>query len=201
MSRFYLFSIALHLLIIGTALFINRSNFKPLPKLTVYKVSLAPLPQPRIQETEVLEESTKKVLEKKEKRPPAKKKTKKKKKTVPKKLKKTVKKGLPDIKPRIMTGSGRGFAYSYYLNIMLNKINRNWHNPYKGKDVGLRTIIYFEVDINGRIYNVRVEEGSGDNIYDEMAIRAVITTKKLPPLPQEFANDYLKVHLEFLTAR
>ena len=201
MSKFYLFSIALHLLIIGTALFINRANFKPLPKLTVYKVSLAPLPQPNIQETEVQEESTKKVPEKKEKRPPAKKKTKKKKKTAPKKSKKAVKKGLPDIKPRIMTGSGRGFTYSYYLNIMLNKINRNWHNPYKGKDVGLRTIVYFEVDRNGRIYNVRVEEGSGDNLYNEMAIRAVTTTKKLPPLPQEFANDYLKVHLEFLTAR
>jgi TonB family protein len=112
-----------------------------------------------------------------------------------------VKKGLPDIKPKIYTGSGRGFTYSYYLNILLNKIGKNWHNPFKGKDIILRNIVYFEVDKNGNIYSVRLEEDSGNDIYNETAMRAVIITKSLPPLPEEFADDYLKVHLEFLTAQ
>ncbi len=203
MNRFYFISIFFHTVIIGSALFINRSNSRPLPEFKVYKVRLAPLPQPKIQNSREAAETIKKSSPKKEKSPPLKKSRKKKKrvKKKQKKVKEKVKAGLPDIKPRIMTGSGRGFTYSYYLNIMLNKINYNWHNPYKGRDVGLKAVVYFEVSKDGTIYDVRIEEGSGDDLYNEMAIRAITSTKKLPPLPREFANDYLKVHLEFLTAR
>ena len=108
---------------------------------------------------------------------------------------------MPDIRPEIYTGSGRGFNYSYYLNILLNKISQNWNNPYKNRDIILKNIVYFEVDKNGLISNIRIENDSGDEIYNESTIRAVALTKKLPPLPQEFSDDYLKVHLEFLTAR
>jgi TonB family protein len=109
--------------------------------------------------------------------------------------------GLPDIKPQIYTGSGRGFTYSYYLNILLNKIGQNWNNPYRDKDVILKSIVYFEVDKDGLISNIRIEDDSGDEVYNESTMRAVALAKKLPPLPQEFSDDYLKVHLEFLTGR
>jgi TonB family protein len=186
---------------------LNRNTFKPIPKIEVYNVSIAPLPQPKIlnleePEEEIIEEEVEKEVPK-EKKPPA-----EEKKTQPKKVEKVTKKtdpvqkkGLPDIKPKIYTGSGRGFTYSYYLNILLKKINKNWQNPFKGKDVVLKSIVYFEVDKNGRIYDVRLEENSGNAVYNETTIRAVTMTKKLPPLPQEFADDYLKVHLEFLTAQ
>ena len=65
----------------------------------------------------------------------------------------------------------------------------------------MKSIVYFEVDKNGNIYSVRLEEDSGNELYNETAIRAVVATKSLPPLPEEFADDYLKVHLEFLTAQ
>ena len=65
----------------------------------------------------------------------------------------------------------------------------------------LKSIIYFEVDQKGKITNIRLEENSGNDVYNETAMRAVTLTKKLPPLPQEFSDDYLKVHLEFLSAQ
>lgn len=181
--------------------------------MEVYKVSLAPLPQPKITgipeppvEPPMIKEPEKKIEEKKppeEKKAVIKKDTKETKET--KKAKETEKKGLPDglpdIRPQIYTGSGRGFTYSYYLNILLNKIGQNWNNPYREKDIILKSIVYFEVDKNGLISNIRIEEDSGDEIYNESTIRAVALTKKLPPLPEEFSDDYLKVHLEFLTAR
>ena len=131
---------------------------------------------------------------------------KRKEKSVPKKKKKPSKRkglpdGLPDIDLSIYTGSGRGFNYSYYLNILLSKIGQNWNNPYRNKDVILKSIVYFEVDERGVISNIRIEIDSGDEVYNESTIRAVAITKRLPPLPQEFSDDYLKVHLEFLTAR
>lgn len=214
MNRFTLLSILLHLLLFGTIALSSRNTFKSIPKMEVYKVSLAPLPQPKVagipeppaEPPPTIKEPEKKVEEKK---PPEEKKavtTKDSKGTKESKPTKETKKkglpdGLPDIRPQIYTGSGRGFTYSYYLNILLNKIAQNWNNPYRDKDVILKSIVYFEVDKNGVISNIRIEEDSGDEIYNESTIRAVALTKKLPPLPEEFSDDYLKVHLEFLTAK
>ncbi|MGQ9535078.1 MAG: TonB C-terminal domain-containing protein [bacterium] len=209
MNRFTLISIFLHFLLFGTIALSSKSSFKSIPKFEVYKVSVAPLPQPKIlglSETPVEPEAIKEPEKKpEEKKPPEEKRGTATKKTEEiKKVKETKKKGLPDglpdIKPQIYTGSGRGFTYSYYLNILLSKIAQNWRNPYQGKDIILKSIVYFEVDKNGIISNIRIEDDSGDEIYNESTIRAVALTKKLPPLPEEFSNDYLKVHLEFLTA-
>ncbi|MGQ9817573.1 MAG: TonB C-terminal domain-containing protein [bacterium] len=209
MNRFTLISIFLHFLLFSTIALSSKSSFKSIPKFEVYKVSVAPLPQPKIlglSETPVEPEAIKEPEKKpEEKKPPEEKKGTATKKTEEiKKVKETKKKGLPDglpdIKPKIYTGSGRGFTYSYYLNILLSKIAQNWRNPYQGKDIILKSIVYFEVDKNGIISNIRIEDDSGDEIYNESTIRAVALTKKLPPLPEEFSNDYLKVHLEFLTA-
>ncbi|MGQ9465267.1 MAG: TonB C-terminal domain-containing protein [bacterium] len=209
MNRFTLISIFLHFLLFSTIALSSKSSFKSIPKFEVYKVSVAPLPQPKIlglSETPVEPEAIKEPEKKpEEKKPPEEKRGTATKKTEEiKKVKETKKKGLPDglpdIKPQIYTGSGRGFTYSYYLNILLSKIAQNWRNPYQGKDIILKSIVYFEVDKNGIISNIRIEDDSGDEIYNESTIRAVALTKKLPPLPEEFSNDYLKVHLEFLTA-
>ncbi|KPK63493.1 hypothetical protein AMJ83_06890 [candidate division WOR_3 bacterium SM23_42] len=206
MNRFHIFSILLHTLVFAAIFISGRAHLKPIPKLEVYKVSLAPLPQPQIIQPEEVTEEPEEVTEEKkpeEKAPPEKeeKKAQPPEKKVEKKTEEVVKKGLPDIKPKIYTGSGRGFTYSYYLNILLSKIGNNWHNPFRGKDIVLRSIVYFEVDKNGHIYSVRLEEDSGNALYNETAMRAVVITKRLPPLPDEFADDYLKVHLEFLTAQ
>jgi len=204
MSRFHLFSILLHVSIFGAIFLSGRTHFKPLQQIEVIKVSLAPLPQPKIIQEEPLEKPEEAIEEKvEEKAAPTKevKKPEPPKKIPEKAAKEVVQKGLPDIKPKVYTGSGRGFTYSYYLNILLNKIGQNWTNPFKGKNVVMKSIIYFEVDKNGNIYSVRLEEDSGNDLYNETAMRAVIITKSLPPLPDEFADDYLKVHLEFLTAQ
>jgi len=194
MNRFYLFSFLLHTALFSTLGITTRGSFKKIPKIEVYKVSIAPLPQPRIS-GKAINRPEAKVKKSVEKSVPNKKK--KNKSSSWKKLPD----GLPDIRPEIYTGSGRGFNYSYYLNILLNKIGQNWNNPYRNKDVILKSIVYFEVKEDGLITNIRIEDDSGDEVYNESALRAVALTKKLPPLPQEFSDDYLKVHLEFLTAR
>jgi TonB family protein len=199
MNRSFSLSFVLHLTIFAVLFLASKSSFKAIPEVVVYKVNLAPLPQPKIMSVEepLKEEVQKEITE--EKAPP-KKDVSTKKEDTGTKTKKT-KAGLPDINPKIVTGSGRGFTYSYYLNILLNKINQNWDNPFKGKDVVLKSIIYFEVDANGMIQNVRLEETSGNELYNETTIRAVTLAEKLPPLPDEFSDDYLKVHLEFLTGQ
>ena len=192
MNRFYLFSFLLHTALFSTIGITTKSSFRKMPKIEVYKVSIAPLPQPRVM-GKVIRKRKPQDKKRKEKSVPQKKKKPSRRKGLPD--------GLPDIYPEIYTGSGRGFNYSYYLNILLSKIGQNWNNPYRNKDVILKSIVYFEVDEKGLISNIRIEVDSGDEIYNESTIRAVAITKKLPPLPEEFSDDYLKVHLEFLTAR
>jgi TonB family protein len=210
MNRFYLFYFLIHTALFSTIGITTKSSFKKIPEVEIYKVKLAPLPQPKVLGKKMIEtEPELKTNSKKreEKSPPEQKKVMAKKdgqksqQNEVSKERKGLPDGLPDIRPEIYTGSGRGFNYSYYLNILLNKISQNWNNPYKNRDVILKNIVYFEVDKNGLISNIRIENDSGDEIYNESTIRAVALTKKLPPLPQEFSDDYLKVHLEFLTAR
>ncbi len=213
MTRFVTFSILMHVLLFASIAFTSRTTFKAPPKYEVIKVSIAPMPQPKILGTpnapEEPEEKVKPVNKvPEEKSAPGAKSISPK--VTPAAVKKTTEvkpaekkglpDGLPDIKPQIYTGSGRGFSYSYYLNILLNKIGSNWQNPYRGQDIILKTVVYFEIDKNGNINNVRLEDDSGNDTYNETTLRAVASAGKLPPLPQEFSNDYLKVHLEFLTA-
>jgi TonB family protein len=210
MNRFYLFSLLLHTTLFSTLGITAKSRMKSKPKVEIYRVNIAPLPQPKVKgklntpsnpeldrETERKKKEEKSVPKEKKDIKTSKKKKNDKKVT----RKKGLPDGLPDISPQIYTGSGKGFNYSYYLNILLSKIGQNWNNPYKNKDIILKNVVYFEVDENGSISNIRIENDSGDEIYNESTIRAVALTKKLPPLPQEFSDDYLKVHLEFLTAR
>lgn len=209
MNRFHIISIVLHAILFAALIVTGRAGPPPMPQFEVVKVSIAPLPQPKV--ISVAEPDTPEIPEVVEEKsedkapPPVDKKEEKKETKTEKppqpKNEQNIKKGLPDIKPTIYTGSGRGFTYSYYLNILLTKIQKNWDNPFKGKDIVLKSIVYFEVDQGGTISNVRLEENSGNDLYNETTIRAITITKKLPPLPQEFADDYLKVHLEFLSAQ
>ncbi|MCS7258476.1 MAG: TonB C-terminal domain-containing protein [candidate division WOR-3 bacterium] len=87
---------------------------------------------------------------------------------------------------------------SYYLELVLRKIANNWNVPIKNIGVPLRTIIFFVIKKDGTISSIRVEESSGNSIFDYSASRAVSNTKILPPLGGEFAHlESLIIHLEF----
>lgn len=181
MNKFILISFILHISLISIIGFQSRGDFKKRKTFEVYKVSFAPMPVPK----EEIKEIKKEVMnDRKGKSPYGKEKKEKR---------------IQDVTPQVETGSGKGFNYSYYLNILLSKIGSEWVNPFKEKDIVLRCVVYFEVSSDGTIRNVRLEDDSGSTIFNESAINAVISTRKLPPLPKEFSEDYLKVHLEFLS--
>jgi hypothetical protein len=80
MNRFTVISIALHGILLGAFAITSRSSFKPIPKLETYRVSIAPMPQPKVfgapdvpVEPEVIKEPQTKPEEKKP--PPEKKET------------------------------------------------------------------------------------------------------------------------------
>jgi TonB family protein len=90
---------------------------------------------------------------------------------------------------------GKGLENSYYVDLMLQKIKESWRNPVKGGL--LKATVYFKILRNGEIINAEIEVPSGVSIFDQSAIRAVISASPLPPLPSQFTSEYLGVHLEF----
>lgn len=86
------------------------------------------------------------------------------------------------------------FCCPEYLSLMRTSIQRNWdpNQPVAGV-----AIVKFTIQRDGRLVDISVERPSGYQVLDWAAQRAVSVTTKLPPLPAEYPNAQLTVHLRF----
>ena len=98
---------------------------------------------------------------------------------------------------KIVGSEGGVPSDNYYLALILSKISQNWNNPYQGKRETVRAQVYFRIDKNGKLQEVKIENSSGDAIFDQSALRAVYEAKVFPPLPEEMKLSTLGVHFEF----
>lgn len=99
----------------------------------------------------------------------------------------------------ISTGQA-SFKFPYYLQSIENKISGKWIPPFAhqaGRKVS--AVVRFTVKKNGAIELIEVETPSGNNFFDEAAMRAIYGANPLPPLPRGFSEDTLMVHFTFIT--
>lgn len=89
------------------------------------------------------------------------------------------------------------FEYPYYLSIMVRKISSNWINPYSGQAESVLATVFFRIARDGTVSDVRIENSSGAASFDRAAQRAVLSSNPLPPLPSDFSEPQLTVHLDF----
>jgi TonB family protein len=87
------------------------------------------------------------------------------------------------------------FTYSYYVERMLVTIGMNWFKP--AESVPISPMIRFRIERDGTIGDPQVERSSGLPFVDRAALRAVMASSPLPPLPQDFKGRFLGVHLIF----
>lgn len=88
------------------------------------------------------------------------------------------------------------FEFAYYLQMVRAQIGRNWQPP-QGATTGVRVEVYFRVSRSGGINALRIETGSGNEFFDQSAIRAVTITEQLPPLPLGYSGSDLGIHFGF----
>ncbi len=93
--------------------------------------------------------------------------------------------------------SDEQFEFPWYLRLMINRISRNWRNPYAGQAEVVLCTIYFRIQRDGRIDDARVEKSSGEASFDRAALRAVINSSPLTQLPPDYGESRLTVHLDF----
>jgi len=87
------------------------------------------------------------------------------------------------------------FKYSYYIERMLVAIGMNWFKPAQAGDIS--PVIHFRIEKDGTISDASVERSSGLPFVDRAALRAVVSSSPLPPLPSEYGGSQLGVHLKF----
>jgi len=90
---------------------------------------------------------------------------------------------------------GGDFPYTIYIDRMKTLIGSHWLRPQVGDNT--EAIVYFAIDRDGSIRDARVETASGNGLYDRAALRAILESSPLPPLPFGYSGTYLGVHLKF----
>lgn len=88
------------------------------------------------------------------------------------------------------------FEFAYYLQMVRVQIARNWTPP-AGSTTGARAEVYFKVSRSGEITDLRLEVSSGADYFDQTAMRAVVITQQLPPLPLGYSGADLGIHFGF----
>jgi TonB family protein len=87
---------------------------------------------------------------------------------------------------------GGDFPYTVYIDRMKTLIGTHWFRPVNGT-----ATIQFTIDRDGTIRDVKTDASSGSGAFDRAALRAVLESSPLPPLPFGYSGTYLVVHLTF----
>jgi TonB family protein len=90
------------------------------------------------------------------------------------------------------------FCCPEYLIDMVNRIRANWDAR---AEVNGAVIIMFTIQRDGTLASPAVEKTSNYTALDISALRAVMGTRQLTPLPAGFPNPSLTVHLNFQYTR
>jgi TonB family protein len=85
------------------------------------------------------------------------------------------------------------FTYGYYVDQMLALISNNWVRPPVGS--GVEAIVFYRIQRDGRITELRIVHSAGINSFDLAVLRAVQSASPLPPLPRGFKDGSLGVNL------
>jgi len=93
-----------------------------------------------------------------------------------------------------LTLNAADFPFAWYLRQVQGKIGERWEGQARN---GSQPLVVFEIGRDGKIRGLSVEKSSGNPLYDQAAMRAVTDATPFPPLPEEFKEAFLRIHLGF----
>lgn len=88
---------------------------------------------------------------------------------------------------------------AFWAGRVKKRVEALW-NPPTGVDAPdrARTVVSFEVSRAGNIGGIEIVEGSGNTLLDDLAKRTIQRLERVPPVPENFPGDALKVSYEFI---
>jgi len=87
-----------------------------------------------------------------------------------------------------------------YYSMIWAKIKEAWTIPENllKEMVDLETVIVLIIERDGKIQKWWFEKKSGNSLYDQMAMRAILKAEPLPPIPKEFKENTLEIGIRFI---
>lgn len=214
MRRYTLLSLGIHVLLVSAISFPLIRPQRPIPAEPIYEVALIQWPEPNFVPPKPAKTPTKpKQVEKPKPLPkpedavvvPEKSEPKPKpvKDPEPKKIESPVPEKtpveIPDV-PEEPVSMGdvdqRDFKHDYYLQQLRRILARAWDPPVGGTGI-VRTSVHFVIHRDGTVVTPEVTAPSGWRLYDRSALGAVLSVKKLPPLPEAYKGDQLGLTVNF----
>jgi protein TonB len=90
------------------------------------------------------------------------------------------------------------FPYPWYITQVREALWNSWTAKMPSSGI-LRCTVKFEIQRSGAVQAVGVEKSSGNRLFDNAAETSVESAAPFPPLPDDFYEDALTVHVEFKT--
>lgn len=85
------------------------------------------------------------------------------------------------------------FPYPWYITQVRQALWNVWSRRMPGG--GGESLVMFSILPNGGVVDLRTEISSGDSAFDLAALAAVQDAAPFPPLPKEFTEPFLKIHV------
>ena len=104
----------------------------------------------------------------------------------------------PSVSGSNLSVDASDFPFTYYLRQLHAKVAERWRRPVLVASEQVSAVVYFEIDREGQLRGEpKIKQSSGNELYDQSALRAVVESLPFPPLPREFPGQYLKVNFGF----
>ncbi len=87
------------------------------------------------------------------------------------------------------------FKYPIYIERMVGIMSLNWFKP--AQIVQTNPVVHFQIERDGTITDPRLVVSSGLPFVDRAALRAVLASSPLPPLPAEYPGPHLGIQVVF----
>jgi len=99
----------------------------------------------------------------------------------------------------VLLSDTRGFDLKAYLNRLVEEVRTNWFRqiPESAERRKGRVDVRFRVMRDGHITNVKFDTNSGDQTLDRSAYGAILASNPLPPLPRQFACEFIDLRFRF----
>jgi TonB family protein len=88
------------------------------------------------------------------------------------------------------------FPYPWYITQVRMSLWNRWSSRMP-KEGSLSSVVVFRIQRSGEISGLNVERSSGNKLFDFAAMSSVERSTPFPPLPDEYGEQELVMHVEF----
>jgi protein TonB len=80
---------------------------------------------------------------------------------------------------------------------VLQKVQSQWQRQNQINEPSQKPLVLVEIQRDGSIRVPKIDQSSGNPLYDQAALRAIVEASPFPPLPQDWSRPALRVMFRF----